>query len=171
MCTLRHGLAPGKARPTEVVSGVTNLCGAERLMCAPPSWLRVCVPARATIVAQWARWMCMSLLAGVTVGAADRAGVTCPGGRVRNHTSANPSSTAIPHPPSPTSPPHHHRHTPRSTTAVHPPAMCVQSPCVFQCLALTFCLPSDTGRDAHPCRCASVCRAERSSMPTPGESR
>ena len=56
-------------------------------MCAPPSWLRVCVPARATIVAQWARWMCMSLLAGVTVGAADRAGVTCPGGRVRNHTS------------------------------------------------------------------------------------
>ena len=41
-------------------------------------------------------------------------------------------------------------------------------PHVFQCLALTFCLPSDTGRDPHPCRCASVCRAERSSMPTPG---
>ena len=40
------------------------------------SWLRVCVPARATIVAQWARWMCMSLLAGVTVGTADRAGLT-----------------------------------------------------------------------------------------------
>ena len=39
---------------------------------------------------------------------------------------------------------------------------------MFQCSALTFCLPSDMGRDAHPCRCASICRAERSSMPTPG---
>ena len=46
--------------------------------------------------------------------------------------------------------------------------MCVRSPCVFQCFALTLCLPSDIGRDPHPCRCASVCRAERSSMPTPG---
>ena len=30
------------------------------------------------------------------------------------------------------------------------------------------CLPSDTGRDARPCRCACICREERSSMPTSG---
>ena len=92
-------------------------------------------------------------------------------------TIATPSSTAIPHPPSPTSPPHPPSpHTPLAPC--RPPARHrtrpSRSPAAthrYALTALTLCLPSDTGRDAHPCRCASVCRAERSSMPTPGESR
>ena len=69
----------------------------------------------------------------------------------------NPPS---PHTPlAPCRPPARHRTRPsRSPAATHRYAL----------TALTLCLPSDTGRDAHPCRCASVCRAERSSMPTPG---
>jgi hypothetical protein len=81
----------------------------------------------------------------------------------------------LPPPPPPHPPPL--RHTPRNQPTGRPvdpsvrqcqSALTWVQPHVFQCLALTFCLPSDTGRDPHPCRCASVCRAERSSMPTPG---
>ena len=44
-------------------------------------------------------------------------------------------------------------HLSRSPTATHRYAL----------TSLTLCLPFDTGRDAHPCRCACICRGERSS--------